>query len=216
MTITTRATLGLVAAFAIAFCSSAASAAMIEIQFTGLDIVYDGSSITDAGGAGADTLSTTTIQVDGVDAPGTPFASGGLAIDIDIPGVSAIPLTTGSVTTVGAGSATLTLPGGDFLSLVLGPATITYVDGGFAEFVFGGSVASISGQSLPLPGDLELGEPTSFSFSTQIGASTDDGTNFTSFSASGTGEITGPAIPEPTAAVLAALAGIAAIGRRSA
>ena len=89
---TTRFALGLLAAGAFALTAPAANAALIEIEFTGLNIAYDGSSITDANVVGSDPLTSASITVDGVAEPGSPFSTD-VSLDLDIPGVGAIPLT---------------------------------------------------------------------------------------------------------------------------
>ena len=120
-----------------------------------------------------------------------------------------------SVVSATGGSLSLSLPGGDFLDLDLSEVTVTYVDGGFAQFAFGGSIAAIAGQSLPE--GLILGAPTSVSFSSTLDSSTDDGVSLLSFTALGSGEIEGAAIPEPGTAVLGVMFGLmtAAVGMRA-
>jgi hypothetical protein len=63
--------------------------------------------------------------------------------------------------------------------------------------------------SLDLPYGLVMGTPVEVSFSANVaeGTYSDDGTYITGFSASGTGEMTGPLIPEP-ASLAMALAGV--------
>lgn len=181
-------------------------AATIEIQFTGVDVVYDGSTVTDANPAGADPLSTATLEIDGVPTASSPFVSG-LSLDFEIPSITDIDKTGDAVSSVG-GSLTLEFPGGDFLSLDLVSSTITFLDAaGFAQFAFAGSVAEVSAQLLP--DDAIIGGPIEVSLSTQITSMMDDGVNLTSFTSSGTGEVRGILIPEPSAMGLLALGGFA-------
>ncbi|MEO1496487.1 MAG: hypothetical protein AAFV43_04990, partial [Planctomycetota bacterium] len=163
-------------------------AATIELQFTGLDIVYDGSSITDANAVGADALTTATLTVDGAPSTSSPFTSG-LSVELDVPGVTDIAVGGDNVTSSPGGSLTLNFPGGDFVALDLESADIGFVNAGFARFAFGGSVAAVSSQMLP--DGLVIGDPISFSFSTTLNSFTDNGVNLLTFDASGTGEVEG-------------------------
>src|SRR5690606_27332718 len=76
------------------------------------------------------------------------------------------------------------------------------------QFVGVASVASVNGQSLPL--GLMIGDPVTFSFSSQVTSQTVDGNNFVAtFAASGTGEVSGNnIIPEPSSLGLLALSGL--------
>lgn len=195
------------AALCAAMAASVASAATIEIEFTGLDLSYDGSTIS----ATADPLSSVTVEEDNVPVAGSPFGASIFA-DLSIPGVTDIAVGGDTVVSSAGGTLGLDLPGGDSVDLTLGEVTVSYVDLGFVQFSFGGSVGSVDSQSLPA--GLILGSPVSVSFSAPITSLSDDGTNLLSFTADGTGQIEGPSIPEPTAAVLAALAAAGFVARR--
>jgi len=198
------------------FCTivSPVMASIIEIQFTGLDLSYDGSTISDAAAGSSDPLTTVTIAESGSPIAGSPFVAD-ISIDLSIPGVTDIAIGGDTVVSATGGTLDLSLPSGDFLSLDLDEVTITYLDLGFVSFAFGGSIAGIDSQMLPA--GLVLGDPTTISFSTTIGSQTDDGTNLLTFSATGTGGIEGLAIPEPATITLLGLMAVlstACRGRR--
>lgn len=198
--------------FAASVCAAAAlgvvsaQASTIEIQFTGVDVVYDGSTVRDANPAGADPLSAVVVEVDGSSSPSSPFVSD-ISLDFEIPSVIDIDASGDNVVALG-GSLTLNLSPTEFVSLDLISTTVTFIEfGGFAQFAFTGSVASVAMQSLP--DGLIIGEPIDVSLSTQISSLADDGVNLTSFAGRGTGEVTGLFIPEPSAMALLALGGFA-------
>lgn len=204
-----RASLGLLAMVAsFGLGSSAVDAATISIQFQGLNIAYSNatSDIVDVGNP--EPLNLVEFYVDD-DVVGS-FASG-VTIDLDIPGLPAIPLTGGVVNSAAGGSLYLDFGAGDFLDLELASATVAYVSAtATVNFTFGGSVASINGQSLPF--GLELGDPVSMSFSTQVtsGSLVGAAGNIGSFLASGSGEVSGALVPEPSSLGLLALGGLLA------
>ncbi|TWT47623.1 hypothetical protein [Botrimarina hoheduenensis] len=191
--------------------ASLAQAATIELQFTGLDVLYDGTNITDANNAGADPLGVVTVDVDGSPVAGSPFSTA-VSAELLIPGVFNIAVGGDTVMSAPGGSVTVNLPAGNFLTVALDSATITYLNAGFARFAFGGAVANVTGQSLP--GGLMMGDPISFSFSAILASQTNNGVDLLTFRASGTGEIEGAVVPEPATALLAALAAPLALGRR--
>jgi hypothetical protein len=221
------------AAFALllAFVAAPTQAAMIEIQFTGMNLVYDGSAIYDAGStngglanpADADPLSSVEFSVDG-----TPVGAitSDISLDLHIPDVTGIPVGAGVVfntTTPGnpgffdllIGTSPLA---SEFMLVGLGEVNITYVDVlNIVQFTFGAAVSNVFAANLPF--GLEIGDPITVSFSAQVtpGTLTNDGTFITGFRATGTGEIRGTLIPEPSACVLAGLGLIAfAASRRRA
>ncbi len=183
-------------------------ASLIEIQFTGLDITYDGTDIS----AVADDLTTAVVLAGGV--PAGPAFTTDIAIDLLIPSVAGLPSSgIGTVSTTGD-SLELDLPGGDFLDLGLSDVDVTIVNQSSVTFTFGGAEASIVAQSLPF--GLIMGDPVTVSFSTQIDPSsvTEAGGFLTSFVANGTGEVEGALVPEPTTLVMAAGLAAFAIRRR--
>lgn len=185
------------------------SAPLLEIQMSGVNIGYDGSSIfdQDPGSSDPDPLSTVSFLLDGT-STGSVLTSD-IFLDLSIPDVLNINPIGGTVLSGTGGLFDLTMPGGDFVSLILGPASVTYVDAGFVEFAFVGSVAQLVAQSLPY--GLELDDPVSVSFSTQIiPGSLSTSTFVDSFTASGTGEIRSEVpsvvVPEPSSLALVSVA----------
>ena len=81
----------------------------IQIQFTGLELEYDGFSVGDLNPFGSAALDTATIQHNGVNVTGSPMVSG-VSIDLDIPNVPNIPLGGGSVTSAAGGTLDLLFP----------------------------------------------------------------------------------------------------------
>jgi hypothetical protein len=203
------------------------SAATIEIGFTGMDLVYDGSAIYDAGStsgglgdpADADPLATVDIFVDGL-----PVASysADVSADVFIPDVSPIPAGAGvtNITTVGNPGFFDVLLGtsplaSEFMLVDLDEVSITYLDVlGVVQFTFGAAVSDVFAQNLPL--GLVMGDPVTVTFSAQVvpGTLTDNGSVVTGFDLFGTGSIQGPAVPEPGTCLLAALGLVAGIARR--
>jgi hypothetical protein len=196
-------------------------AATINIQFTGMDLVYDGSAIYDAGStsgglanpADADPLGSVDFLVDGVEVGSL---SNDVSLDVFIPDVTGIPVganvVDNQITPGNPGFFDLligTSPlASEFLLLDLEEVSITYLDvANIVQFTFGAAVTDVFFENLPF--NLDIEDPITVSFSAQIvaGTKTDNGTDITGFDAAGTGEITGPGtqIPEPSSCVLAAL-----------
>jgi hypothetical protein len=193
------------AALALALTASLAASvpatgAMIQIQFTGLDLVYDGSTITDSGeGSATDPLSSVVISLEGTQVAGSPFSSG-VAIDLVIPSVNNLPAAGGTVNSAAGGQLKLTLPSGGFLNLALDSVSVNYLNLGRVRFAFGATVAGVDGQLLPA--GLQLGSPATLSFSAAVGSDTAEKGFVTSFRATGSGEIMGDRIPEPAAGIV--------------
>ena len=206
------------------------SASIVEIQFTGMNLTYDGSAIYDggstAGGVGdpadADPLSSVDFFVDGLPAGSL---SSDISLDVYIPdvtGISAAANTVYSQTTPGnpgyfdllIGTSPLA---SEFVIIDLSEVTVTYVDVlNLVQFTFGAAVGDIFGQNLPF--GLAVGDPVTVSFSSQLtpGTKTDNGVDITGFDATGTGEIQGTLVPEPATCLLAAfgLIGCLAVRRK--
>jgi hypothetical protein len=208
---------------AFSLLASPTPAATIQIDLTGMNLVYDGSAIYDAGStlgglanpADADSLLTADFTLDGALVGSL---SSDVSLDVYIPGVTGISAGANSVsnqTTPGnpgffdllIGTAPLA---SQFLVIDLDEVSITYVDvQNIVQFTFGAAVSDVFAQNLPF--GLVIDDPISVSFSAQVipGSKTDNGSVITGFSASGTGVIRGPAVPEPTTCLLA-LIGFAA------
>lgn len=179
-----------------------AAAATIQIQFAGLDLVYDGSVLRDAASAAAGS---------GKPADSDPLISmhflqngsllGTLTSDIwaDIKlFVSGIPATGGTGTGTGGFFGLLTQSactvGCWGLALDVDDTQVTY-NAGAVSVTGSGTVDSIFAQNLPF--GITIGQPVVFSFSANVkdGTLTTSEGNVAGFSASGTGEVTG--VPEP-------------------
>lgn len=230
---TTRSRIITAVAIAMAFgLQSATQAAMIEIDFAGLDIVYsyDGSgdaSIFDAvslfGGTGdpsaSDPLSAVSVEIDSV-------VQGVLTSDIyaDVGLViPPIPIAGGTVSTPNAAGIfdllTSSITPGWGLAVDVDDLEVVYSDLGFIQFVFGGAIGTIFDQNFPLlPSGLEIGNPVTVSFAAQVNPNsvTDDGTFITGFTASGAGSYRGNLVPEPSTVFLALAGGCLTLLRRSA
>lgn len=205
------------ASFLAAFVScvlfpAASQGANIRVELGGMNVSYDSATgdIVDVGNP--DLLNSATFY-DGdtqllVDTTG-------VTMELLIPNVE--PIVAGMTDTYlsdPGGSVVVNFGPGESISLTLDEVTVVYqhidlVPGpGSVQFVGVASVASVNGQTLPL--GLVIGDPITFSFSSQVTSLTVDGNNFVeSFVASGTGEIAGNnIIPEPTSLGLLALSGL--------
>jgi hypothetical protein len=214
---------GAIATLTFAWLSASSLAATIAINFAGMDLVYDGSAIYDAGAnaggnldpAEADPLTTVDFFVDN-------SLAGSLSSDIsldafipDVTGISDAPNTNYVQTTPGnpgffdllIGTSPLAA---QYIALDLGEVTVAYNDVlGLVQLTFGAAVADSAVQNLPF--GLQVGQPVTVSFSAQVvpGTRTTGGGLVTGFEASGTGEIQGPLVPEPAAGMLAVIGSLA-------
>jgi hypothetical protein len=213
---------------AFSLLASPALAATIEIGFTGMNLVYDGSAIYDAGStlggladpADADPLSSVDFLLDGALVGSL---SSDVSVDVFIPDVTGISTGANAVdaqTTPGnpgffdllIGTSPLA---SQFLLIDLEDVSITYLDvQNIVQFTFGAAVSDVFAQNLPF--GLVIDDPLTVSFSAQVvaGTKTDNGSVITGFSASGTGEIRGPAVPEPTTCLLAVMGLLATLTTR--
>ena len=189
----------------------------IEIEFTGVDIGYGGTDIVDQDpfSGDPDPLTSVVITEDGVLAG--PILTSSISQDLYIPQVTSISAAGGSTLSAAGGSLLLQLGSGSHLDLDLGQVDINYVDlNGAVQFVFAATVGGVSAQSLPY--GLEVGQHLGVSFQTQVSPAslTTSGGIVTGFTASGTGDVRGAAVPEPTCLVLwtLAIAGACILGYR--
>lgn len=202
------------------------ASADVVIEFTGMNLVYDGAALYDGGStaggladpADADPLATADF-----------FLSGGLvgslnsdiSLDVfipDITGIPAAPNTAFNLWTPGnpgffdflIGTSPLA---SEFLLVDIASVNFTYVDvGGIVQFTFGGAVGVNSAQNLPF--GLQVADPVTISFSAQVvpGTLTSAGGFITGFETFGTGEYR--AIPAPATGALLALGAAAGLRRR--
>ncbi len=208
------------------------ASANLQIIFAGLDLVYDGTAIYDAGGsnttasgnpAQADALDTMTFYLNGTKVNNTILSD--IYADVYIPGVQNIPVTGGVVNSMSGYSGF----GFDLLTKSTTPGYglgLRFESGAPVQIVYDGTAITVNGSAITnaissqdLPYGLEMGTPVSLSFSSNnLTNLTDNGQVLTHFNSAGSGEVTGPsAVPEPTSLLLLGmglLGGGAAVTRR--
>jgi len=197
--------------------ATVARAGMIEIQVSGLDLVYDGLNIYDdgsqVGGSGnpadSDPLISMSFLVDG-NLVGT--LSSDIFADVFIANVINIPAGGGFVmsgpqgNTFGFDLLTSNNNPGWGLALNLDRMQVFYSGGNV--FIAGGGVASsLSNQNLPFGLVLDASQTISIAFSSSaLSNVTSVGAFLTGFRSSGTGNVRGTLIPEPSALALVLVA----------
>lgn len=193
-------------------CASTASAGLLSVEFTGLNIELAGSTIIDDG-PGAATLDPLTSVTYTTDSGSTTVTSPTttLTADLSIPGVTGIPAAGGLVTSAAGGTLSLGLGGSDHLDISLEEVSVTYLNIGpnIVRLAFGGAVAGVDSQQLPF--GLTIGDDVVMSFNTTVSSVTTSGGFVTAFKAAGTGLIDNP-VPEPSTAALAMLGVLTACG----
>lgn len=201
--------------------SGAVPIGVLEIQFTGLDLFYDGSAIYDATSSSGDNLNP--AEADPLDTleftvNGSPFPllTADIFADVYIPDVGPISNTdfTTIIPTTGATTGYFNLligssdPVGQYLKLDTSSVTVIYSNvSSTVQFLFGGAIVDVESQNLPYDILVGTGSPVTVSFSTKVvnGTKVVEGTTVASFRSAGTGEVNALAVPEPALAVLLAL-----------
>ena len=198
------------------FCA-ATHAQDLEIQLVDVDIEFDGTEITAAGGL--DDLSGLFIFVDGIStAEIAPDEPGELVIELSIPGLDSLEINGTATSDPGGFLRIIESTGGSsttLLDLALDGVEVTFDQITFTpvpdftidfEFAFGGTIAELDSQALPTPSLINSSAPLSVSLLTTVSsfAANDEG-EVTEFSASGSSTITGLLIPEPGTISLAGL-----------
>jgi hypothetical protein len=200
------------------------NAALLQIHFTGLDLVYDGKDIHDSGGkGGGELIPTDSDPLDFVnfkDESGKSFGKffNEIYADLLIWNVLEIPVNGGTVyskqSTENGNYGLFDLFGKDWrLQLNLdSPFEVNYDATGLLTLKGSATTKDIYDQLLPF--GLTVGTPITLSFSvSMLGKVTKDnnGNFLTNFTASGTGEVVAPTVPEPSVLLLMG-SGLVALG----
>ena len=202
---------GLAALAFVLLVAAPASAAVLQIQFSGLNLTY-------TGGAGGGQLcdSTTCTGGGGVQAQSDPLVTVSFLVDGNLVGLlttniwadvstavaAGIPVGGGAVATNGGIFDILTNNGspGWGLALNLADGQLTY-NNGTISFVGSANVAAIFSQNLPF--GLVIGQPIDVAYSINNLTVASAGGFLTSAVGAGTGEIVGQAaVPEPASILL--------------
>lgn len=206
-----------------------AQASVLEIQFSGVDLTYNGTNLFDAvagntARAGtrsqADSLTTMSYLVDGV--PVGTVTTSSIALDLYVKGLTNVPAAGGLVTTAGNGNAfgvDLLTGGSDpawGLSMNIDKLSFFYT-GNNVAISLAGQDTGLYSQSLPYGLQFDPSQPISIAFSSaSLTNVTSAGGFLTGFNSSGTGNISGTLLPEPASLLLMTMGGLALLRRRKA
>jgi len=205
-----------------------AAASLIEIQFTGVDLVYNGTDLYVAAGpaggngnpAQADPLTTMVFLQNGFPVGTTLVSTDGLFLDVLLKNVPHIPLG-GMVDSGGNGNAfgfDVLIYNAVGLSLNVNTCSVAWFGNRLSLATSGVATGIQSPIHLPFDLSLKPGEPVSFVVSSNrlanVTTETIGGTQYlTGFTAPGTGSVSGT-MPEPATLTLAALGATYVLARR--
>lgn len=189
-------------------------AAAITIRIGGIDAVYDGADLYDAGSqlggnqnvSEADALSSVEILL-GSTVLGTLVTD--IHADFAFVGLTPIPVGGGVVGSPFGGFFDLLTNGAFGLGLDFDSASLDYSGGAVTVT---GLATLIAGQALPF--GLQIGKPIEVTLAfLGLANLTDNGQRLTGFTATGAGEVVGHSVPEPAALALFAI-GLARVATR--
>jgi hypothetical protein len=199
-----------------------AEAKTLTIQFTGLDLVFNGSQIVDTknplGGDGDPAFSDPLASMDFfIDGALVGSLSSNIWADVALFGVGAIPVAGGTAQIQGGAFDLITKNQafGFGLALALNSMTLTYTGN---QLALSGVSSSTELIEQALPFGLKIDQPIQvlFILGTLTGV-TDNGVRLTGFTGSGTGTVSGTALPEPATLLMlgAGMLGVSLRARRS-